>query len=379
MKTFNYFFLFTLSLLILSVFSCEQKPYATGPDIYVEDTSFKVVGYLAGRGFDHIDELELEKLTYLNLAFANPDENGNLVFSGNRNIKPVVEKGHEAGLKVFVSLAGGGRPDTVIWKKVLQPENRPGFIMGIVEYVEENNLDGVDVDIEWNLLPYIGDLYTPFVVELREALHARGKGITTALGATHLHEAVTQESLEAYDFINVMVYDKTGIWRPEDIGPHSPYSYAEEAIDYWTQERNIDPSKIILGLPFYGFDFTPPARYISYKKIIEENPSYAWQDSIELKYYNGIPMIVRKTELAKEMLGGVMIWEISSDTVSDLSLLRAIHQTIQAGDCDVKTFYKDEDGDGLGDPGKPYQACEAPEGYVSNMGELTEEAAEPSL
>jgi hypothetical protein len=40
----------------------------------------------------------------------------------------------------------------------------------------------VDVDIEWNLLPALGDLYTPFVVELKTALHQKGKGITTALG-----------------------------------------------------------------------------------------------------------------------------------------------------------------------------------------------------
>ena len=65
-------------------------------------------------------------------------------------------------------------------------------------------MDGVDVDIEWNLLPAIGNLYTPFVVELKEALHAKGKTITTALHAVNLHPDVTQESLEAYDYINIM-------------------------------------------------------------------------------------------------------------------------------------------------------------------------------
>ena len=370
-SNFSYNFLFGLLLIFLS--SCEKKPYSTGPDIYVEDTGFKIVGYLGAGGFDQIDALELDKLTYLNLAFANPDKDGNLIFSRNSDIKPIVNKGHEAGLKVFVSLAGGGRPDTTVWKSVLQPANRSTFVKEILDFVEENNLDGVDVDIEWNLLPSIGELYTPFVVELRNALHARGKGITTALGATGLHEAVSQESLEAYDFINVMVYDKTGIWRPEDIGPHSPYSYAEEAIKFWTEERKIPADRITLGVPFYGFDFTAPARYISFKKIIEENPSYAYQDSVNLRYYNGIPMIVKKTELAKKKLGGVMIWEISQDTLSEMSLLRAMHQTILAGDCEVKTFYKDVDGDGLGNPTRPIQACERPKGYVDNRDGLAQE------
>jgi GH18 family chitinase len=324
------------------------------------------VGYLGGGNFDKIDSLELNKLTYLNLAFGNPDKDANLVFDDNFDIPPIVKKGHDAGLKVFISLAGGGRPDTVIWKSVLERKNRSAFVGKIMEYVEKNNLDGVDVDIEGNLLPTIGKLYNPFVIELREALHAKGKGISAALAAVETDVAISGEALEAYDFINVMVYDKTGVWRPEDIGPHSPFSYAEDAIKFWTEERKIPAQRITLGVPFYGFDFTPPARYIDYKEIIHGNPSLAYQDSVGMRYYNGIPMIVRKTELAKKKLGGIMIWEIASDTTGDLSLLRALYQTLKAGDCDVTAFYKDQDGDGFGDLAKPYQACKAPDGYVSN-------------
>ena len=374
MKTSNYHhfpLIFLLFIVFVSCVTTEKKPYATSPDIYLPDTEFKIVGYLSGGSFDVIDDLELEKLTYLNLAFGNPDKDGNIVFSRNADLKPVVEKGHAAGVKVFLSLAGGGRPDTAIWNSVLQPENMPNFVKKLLDYVDENNLDGIDVDIEGNLLPYIGNGYTPFVLELRDALHAKGKGITCALGAVRFHEAVTQESLEAYDFINVMVYDKTGVWRPDIIGPHSPYSYAEDAVKFWTEEKHIPPDRIILGIPFYGFDFTPPARYISFREIINEDVRLAYQDSVDLKHYNGIPMIVRKTDMAKKDLGGVMIWEISYDTLnSDLSLMRALDQTIQAGDCEVKTFYKDEDGDGLGDPSRPFQACEAPEGYVDNRADI---------
>ncbi len=357
-----------LCLTVLFCSSCSNRVANYGPDIYVQDTAFKVVGYLSSWSFNKIDSLELNKLTYLNLAFGNPDADGNLVADDNGDIKPVVERGHELNLKVFISLAGGGRPDTVIWKSLLLPKNRSAFVKKIVSYVEENKLDGVDVDIEGNLLPYIGETYNPFVIELRNALHAKGKGITAALGATGFHEAVKQEALEAYDFINVMVYDKTGIWRPDVIGPHSPYSYAEDAIKFWTQEKKIPAERITLGVPFYGFDFTPPARYIDYREILKENTSYAYQDSVGRKYYyNGIPTIVKKTQLARNNLGGIMIWEISSDARGDLSLLRALSQTLEAGSSPVATFYRDEDGDGFGDMAKPYQALTAPEGYVANM------------
>jgi chitinase len=358
------FFLTFLGVLFCT--SCKTRIAHYGPDIYQADSSFKVVGYLASGNFDRIDELELDKLTYLNLAFGNPDKNGHLVFEGNTDIQPVVNKAHNANLKVFVSIAGGGVPDTVIWKSVLQPKNRSSFIRSILNYVKRNNLDGVDVDIEWNLFPTVGETYNDFVIELRDALHSKGKGISSALGATNLPDMITQEALDAYDFINVMVYDKTGIWNPDEIGPHSPYSYAEEAIKYWIDDKNIPAEKITLGVPFYGFDFTPPARYIDYKEIIRNNPLNAYVDSVGMRYYNGIPTIVKKTELAKKQLGGIMIWEIASDTTGDMSLLRALDQTLKAGNYNVTAFYKDEDGDGLGNPAKPFHGLNAPDGYVTN-------------
>jgi spore germination protein YaaH len=358
--------LILVSISILLFSSCSTKTASYGPDIYKPDTGFKVVGYLSTESIGMMDELELDKLTYLNLAFGNPDKEGNMLVSGNADIAAAVKKGHEARLKVFISLAGGGRPDTAIWKSLLLPENRSSFISKLVSFVEANNLDGIDVDIEGNLLPTIGESYNPFVIELRKALHAKGKGITTALGATGSHKAISQEALEAYDFINVMVYDKTGIWRPNQIGPHSPYSYAEEAIRFWTVEKKIPAERIILGVPFYGFDFTPPARYISFKEIIDIDASNGYRDSIDMKYYNGIPTIVKKTELAKSNLGGVMIWEIAYDVKGEMSLLRALDQTIKAGSAPVTTFYKDEDGDGFGNQTKPFQAGVAPQGYVSN-------------
>jgi chitinase len=360
--------LFLSFILLLLLGSACKTNY--GPDIYQPDKSFKVVGYIGGGNFGKIDSIELNKLTYLNLAFASPDKDGFLVMDDQADVSIGVNRGHAANLKVFISLGGGGRPDTVFWKAALQPKNRSSFIEKIVKYVEENNLDGVDVDIEGNLFPYIGFTYGPFVVELRQALHAKGKGMSCALGAVDIDEVVTQEALEAYDFINVMVYDKTGIWRPNVIGPHSPYSYAEDAIRYYTVDRKIPPANITLGLPFYGFDFTPPARYIDFSEIIASDVENAYRDSTGMRYYNGIPMIARKAVLAKKSaLGGVMIWELACDTQGDLSLLRALDQTLKSGACEVRTFYKDEDSDGFGNPAKPLQACTLPQGYVSNKGD----------
>jgi hypothetical protein len=48
-------------------------------------------------------------------------------------------------------------------------------------------------------------------------------------------------------------------------------------------------------------------------------------------YYNGIPTIVAKTELAKAETSGVMIWELGQDAsgpFANLSLLRAIDEAL---------------------------------------------------
>ena len=189
--------------------------------------------------------------------------------------------------------------------------------------------------------------------------------ITCALNVSGLHPAVIDESLKAYDVINIMVYDKTGPWRPDSPGQHSPFSYAEEANRYWRVERGISSDKLVLGMPFYGHNFDPVGSE-HYASIVRKDIKNAYQDQVDQLYYSGIPEIVQKTELAKKKFNGVMFWELSQDTHDDLSLLRAADQTIKAGDCEVKLFFKDEDGDGYGNLAKPFHACEIPEGYVTN-------------
>ena len=323
------FLLLILSLSLIS--SC--KPGVDGKAASTDSKSveFKVVGYLGSSNLDQIDRIDLSALTHLNLAFANPDENGKLIFRGENRLKRLVKKSHKAGVQVYISIAGGSTSKDLPlrWLEVLQDEKRDGFIDQIVDFVVRHDLDGVDVDIEWNLMPTVDSLYTPFVVNLRKGLKAHDKGITSALNVSGLHKGITQEALNAYDFINVMVYDKTGPWRPENPGQHAPYSYAEEALDYWIDERKIPAEKLTLGVPFYGHDFEKIGS-VSYADLIERDTAYANLDQIGEIYYNGIPTMIKKTELALNSYGGIMIWELAQDTEGELSLLRAIKQTIEA-------------------------------------------------
>ncbi|MCK5105429.1 MAG: hypothetical protein KAR17_21545, partial [Cyclobacteriaceae bacterium] len=171
---------------------------------------FKVVGYLPYYRFGIVDEIDFTKITHLNLAFVNPDIDGNLSI-GNQNIDPIVSQAisDNPALIVFISLAGGGlTPEwSEAYDKWLKPENRSEFVHLLVEYVQLHRLDGIDVDLEWS---HVNEYYSPFVIELRDSLKSHGKEITAALPATYRYPDLTQEALNVFDFINLMAYDKTG-------------------------------------------------------------------------------------------------------------------------------------------------------------------------
>ncbi len=285
---------------------------------------FKTIGYLPYYRFQLIDQIDLDKLTHLNLAFANPDQEGNLDIGG-RDIRLIVEEAHRAGLQVFISLAGGALTSEwkANWKHLMQVQHRSDFIHKIIEYAQTHNLQGVDMDLEWN---DVDELYSPFVLELKDSLNRYGLQMTAALPGAYRYPQISAEALAAFDFINMMVYDLTGSWDPDNPGPHSPYFFATTAITYW-QEQGVPPERLTLGVPFYGYDFDAPNGVVAftYGSMVAKNPDYAFQDQVDLAYYNGIPMIKSKTELAMREVRGIMIWELGQDAFNEFSLLKAIH------------------------------------------------------
>lgn len=342
-----------------------------GEDIYEPDRSFKVVGYLTipsvGNGREYMDNFDFSRITYLNLSFLNPNAEGDLVGLNDFDIEYAVKNVHEQDVKVFISLAGGLLDQSTLgyWNKYLQPSNRASFVRKIAEFVVDNNIDGVDVDIENTLLKVVGDLYEPFVVELREALHSYGKGITAAMYPTSLHKAVTDRAIEAFDFINVMVYNLRGLWNLNNPGPHSPYSFVNDAYIFWNARKGVSQDKLVLGIPFYGWDFIRKKSW-RYSEIVSMDPDNAYSDNVEQIYYNGIPTIMKKIGFAKRSFSGVMFWQLRQDTTDELSLLTAVDQTIKLTGCDGTLFWRDEDADGLGNPSMPIISCAPPVGYVEN-------------
>jgi hypothetical protein len=288
----------------------------------------KVVGYLQyGRGY-MLDEIQFEKLTHLCIAFANPDDKGRLQ-TGGVDISPIVKKAKAADVKVLISVAGGALdPDwAAAWKTYMQPWNRQYFVEEIMGYVRRHQLDGVDVDLEWK---HVDHHYSPFVLALGRALHAEGKLITAALPGKKRYKHINDAALGILDFINVMAYDLTGPWAPAQSGPHSPYTFAASCLKYW-KKQGVPASKLVLGLPFYGWDFTnrDRIRSVNYGVIVDRNPAFAHLDQVGQLYFNGLITITAKTELALQHAGGVMLWELGRDAFNEYSLLEAVSRVMR--------------------------------------------------
>jgi chitinase len=314
-----------ISIIMLSaiMINCNNKAVVSQPPTH---SKIRVLGYLPGRNdwISGLNNIDLSKITDLNLAFINPDASGN--FPANDAYRQVIEKAHSQNVRVFLSLGGGSPPDHLAG--LLENDKRPALIDGLVAVAETYNFDGIDVDLE-NAL--INNNYGSFVSELSAALKPKKKLMTAALASWN-GDLISNATLQLYDFINIMSYDKTGPWNLNRPGPHSPFTMAQDDFTYFNTTRGVSAEKLFIGLPFYGYGFGNGAPgSLTYKDIVAAYPGSENTDSLTVSgggkiYYNGIGTIRQKVSLAiDKKAGGVMIWQLLGDSKDSKSLLKAIN------------------------------------------------------
>ena len=319
-----------LSFLIISCSNVDDIDVIENGELFSNQA--RVVGYYTTGSFSLNDKIQYCKLTHLNIAFANPQTDGTIILSGNSGdlLKNVMDtaRSQNSNIKIYIAIGGGYITDEMwnTYKNFLaNPQDRPILIDKIVSYVLDNGFDGVDVDLEWK---YVTTGYSDFVIELRDALKEQSKGISAAYPSETRYSLITEEALNALDFINLMVYDYTGPWNPSP-GQHSSYNHAKRGIHFWKNKVGINPSKLTLGVPFYGYDFqnSTTVKSFTYGSMIDSDVSNSEKDNVGNKYYNGRPTIANKVKLASQNLSGIMIWRIGADSFSEYSLLETIHKT----------------------------------------------------
>ncbi|SHK53305.1 glycosyl hydrolase family 18 protein [Tepidibacter formicigenes] len=319
--------IFSLLLAFIFIFSFNNNY------IFANNKDFKVVAYCSDIFKDSVEtNIQYDKVTHIIYAFLIPTEDGSLVpIKKADELEKLVKKGHENNVKVLIAVGGWFDENYVpldarFEKIAASDELRKKLVNNIMKFVNDYNLDGIEIDWEY---PNPGDSsqnYEKLVLELGSKLKEKGKYLTAALngawskiGAPEASRAVTENCLKEFDWINVMSYDINN-------EQHSPFWHANTSIDYWLN-RGVPKEKIVIGIPFYAHpDFK------QYRNIVAQNKENAYTDMAIIDsinyYYNGINTIKEKTRLALKKASGVMLFDVNEDTLDDLSLVKAINDTI---------------------------------------------------
>lgn len=320
------------------------------------------IGYIpAFRGFDRVMEHgPFKHYTHLMVAFANPAKDGRIMADGALACAPAVDekaaggamvseaslhravaKAHQSGTKILVSLGGGGIPPCAgDWAALLAPGSRTKVVDGLIALVDRFGLDGIDVDLEGELMTRIDreGNYTPFVAELSAALRARSKLLTAATGS-YVGGMVPDASLPYFDLIGIMSYDAIGPYWGTPGDEHSSYAQAEKDLALWIG-KGVPAAKLALGLPFYGRGFGSYRPNWSLGEIAAEmGPDKLKSDVVGKRCagcdyitFNGLPTLERKARLAGAWGAGIMVWEIDEDLPHHRAIrrVRSAHREGQA-------------------------------------------------
>ena len=286
----------------------------------------RIVGYLPDWSYQAYKDIDFSALTNVNIAFCNPDKNGQLsCYIPDKDFEKIVAAAHDNGAEVFAALGGAGGCETYL-QFIDTPEEMAEFDKGIIEYCEKYDLDGIDLDIELGSYHQIWSYYENWCSDLRELCDEHDLKMSTAT-AHWVAEKVSPETFAKFDFVNVMAYD-----NDEDESSHSTYEYAVECLSYFHDEKKIPSEKLVLGVPFYGRGYNERGEldwdsYESFADLVGKDDKNYSRDLYNGIAYNGAETMSKKSLLGAEY-GGIMIWELTQDAKGERSLLKVINETL---------------------------------------------------
>ncbi len=223
---------------------------------------------------------------------------------------------------------------------------RATLIDNIIDAINDLNLDGVDIDWEYPKSSEKAN-FTLFMSELYAAVKANNPHhlVTVATGIETYTRYDFENSKNYIDYISMMTYD---MQHGSIASHHSALNYksyhcyrsVQDAYNYYITNSGIDPSKIILGIPFYGRKFTDTDGLgesatadvaLSYSTIVSDyltNPNYTryFDNDCKVPYlysssdrvfitYEDSESIALKIAYAKEKgFAGVMYWQDAQDS-----------------------------------------------------------------
>ncbi|XP_071983583.1 di-N-acetylchitobiase-like [Engystomops pustulosus] len=149
-------------------------------------------------------------------------------------------------------------------KDMVDPDNRSAWITKKVNLAKMQYMDGINLDIEETVLRDTPEYYalTALVKETTEAFHREIPGSQVTFDVAWSPKHVTSRCYnytaiaDLCDFLFVMSYDEPPqIWTECIAGANAPFNQTitgyEEFINI-----GIDPKKLVMGVPWYGYDRT---------------------------------------------------------------------------------------------------------------------------
>ncbi|WP_329103472.1 glycosyl hydrolase family 18 protein [Micromonospora sp. NBC_01699] len=296
---------------------------ATPASAAVLPNGFKSVGYMPSWA-GNVANIQYNKLTHINYSFVLPNSNGSLqAVDQPGKLQQLVSLGHANNVKVLIAVGGwNDGNDSAFEALAANSGTRTTFVNNMVNFVNQYNLDGVDIDWEYPDPGASANNYTLLMQQLSTAMHSRGKLLTAAVVSGGGTANGIQPAVFGYvDFLNIMLYDGGE--------PHANYDWSISNAQGW-KNRGLPASKTVLGVPFYS-----RPGYLTYSQLVAIDPANANRDCTTAngaqQCYNGVPTVKRKTQWALANAGGMMNWELSQDTNTSTSLVSAIYDTVMGG------------------------------------------------
>ncbi|WP_261303807.1 S-layer homology domain-containing protein [Paenibacillus andongensis] len=190
-----------------------------------------------------------QTLDVVSPSYFNIQADGSLQLSDSLQPSFITDM-HNRGKRVVPFLSNDF--DRMLGEKAI--DNREALVNQIVKAIEDNKLDGINMDIE-NVDAAYRDKYTDMVKMLRDKLPSRME-VSVAVAANPTGTTKSWIALYDYkalaavsDYLMVMAYDESYPGDPTP-GPVASLPFVEKSIQYAVAQAPAD--KIVLGVPFYG-------------------------------------------------------------------------------------------------------------------------------
>ena len=195
-----------------------------------------------------------------------------------------------------------------------------------------NDYDGIDIDYE-ALSSSDRQGFSNFIKDLAEALHRKNKKLAVNLAAKTSDEE-TGWTPDAQDWsvvgqyadeVRIMAYEYSSVHSGP--GPIAPVDWVRQVLEY--ARENIPLEKIILGIPFYGHDWSGgSAVSLVWQEAVDLNrefnfdepsqsPWFEYLDDLETAHqvwFENSASVSAKINLAREFkIGGINFWRLGGE------------------------------------------------------------------